>query len=382
MWKMMRSKGSTYFKIRLTEADRLYIMGIVAGLGCAFYESRFKDRDEGFNMDKIKQGIDRYLIKAMSSMALGLFSSLIIGLILSQLAKLELFGFLEPFAQVADASSPVIGSAIGVAIAYGLQVKPLVMFSMCIAGAFGYTSGGPVGAYLAAVVGSEVGSLVAGKTSVDIIVTPIVSIVFGCLAGQLMGPAVSALMTALGEIINQATAMSPIPMGILVSVVVGMVLTAPISSAALCIMLGLDGLAAGAAVVGCSTQMIGFAVMSYKENGWGGVISVGIGTSMLQFANIIRHPQIWLAPTMASAILGPISTAVLKMSNNAVGAGMGTSGLVGQFSALSMMGSDVVVWLQILLMQFILPALLTYGIHRLTIRLGWVKPEYLKLESL
>lgn len=334
-------------------------------------------------MDKVKKIVDRYLIQAMSSMALGLFSSLIIGLILSQLAKINLLSFLQPFADVANASSPVIGSAIGVAIAYGLKVKPLVLFSMCIAGAFGYSAGGPVGAYVAAVVGSEIGMLAAGKTSVDIIVTPIVSIVSGCLAGQLIGPAVSALMASLGALINNATMMSPIPMGILIAVVVGMVLTAPISSAALCIMLGLDGLAAGAAVVGCSAQMIGFAVMSYKENGLGGFISVGIGTSMLQFANIIRHPQIWIAPTLASAILGPISTAVLKMSNNAVGAGMGTSGLVGQFSAFAAVpDGGVSLLIQVVLMHFILPAVLTYLIHQLTIRLGWVKSEYLKLESL
>ena len=254
---------------------------------------------------------------------------------------------------------------------------------MCIAGAFGYTAGGPVGAYVAALIGSEIGMLVAGKTSVDIIVTPIVSIVTGCLAGQWIGPAVSALMSSLGVIINNATLLSPIPMGILIAVVVGLALTAPISSAALCIMLGLDGLAAGAAVVGCSAQMVGFAIMSYKENGWGGLISVGIGTSMLQFANIIRHPQIWLAPTLTAAILGPISTAVLKMTNTAVGAGMGTSGLVGQFSAFAANSNGgISLLIQVIMMHFILPALLTYFIHTVTIRLGWVKSEYLKLEAL
>ena len=335
-------------------------------------------------MDFCRKYIDRYLVKAMSSMALGLFSSLIIGLILSQCSKIGFLSFLEPFAAVANASSPVIGSAIGVAIAYGLGVKPLVMFSMCIVGAFGYTAGGPVGAYVAGIVGCEIGNLVAGKTKVDIIVTPIVSIVAGCLAGQLIGPVVSTMMSSLGGVINQATYLSPIPMGILIAVIVGMVLTAPISSAALCIMLDLSGLAAGAATVGCCAQMIGFAVMSYKENGFGGVISVGIGTSMLQFANIVKHPQIWIAPTLCSAILGPISTTFFKMSNNAIGAGMGTSGLVGQFSTFATMidTASLTLWIQVLLMHFILPALITYGIHWLTIHFKLVKPEYLKLDKI
>ena len=330
----------------------------------------------------MKKFVDRYLYQAMSAMALGLFSSLIIGLILSQCAKLSFLSFLEPFSAVASASSPVVGSAIGVAIAYGLKAKPLVVYSMCIAGAFGYNVGGPVGAYVASCVGCEVGMLVAGKTKVDIIITPMVSIIVGCLAGQLIGPVVSSLMNGLGAVINQATEYSPIPMGILISVIVGMVLTAPISSAALCIMLGLDGLAAGAAVVGCSAQMMGFAIMSLKQNGISGFISVGIGTSMLQFANIIRHPQIWIAPTLASAILGPISTAVLHMQNNSIGAGMGTSGLVGQFSAFAVMDVNVVNIVTVVMMHFILPMVLTYIFHMITIKLGWVKDEYLKLESL
>lgn len=333
-------------------------------------------------MNYIKNAVDRYVFQAMSSMALGLFSSLIIGLILSQCAKVSFLNFLQPFADVANASSPVVGSAIGVAIAYGLKVKPLVMFSMCVSGAFGYLAGGPVGAYIASIAGCEMGNLIAGKTRIDIIVTPIVSIISGCLVSELIGPGIAAFMSALGALINNATMLSPIPMGILVSVIVGMALTAPISSAALCIMMGLDGLAAGAAAVGCSTQMIGFAIMSYKENGIGGFISVGIGTSMLQFANILRHPQIWIAPILTSAILGPISSAGLKMTNNSVGAGMGTSGLVGQFSAFAVSDNFMqTLWL-VLLMHFILPAVLTYFFHQITIKLGWVKSEYLKIENI
>ena len=226
-----------------------------------------------------------------------------------------------------SASSPVVGAAIGVAIAQGLKSKPLVLFSCAVSGAYGYAVGGPVGAYIGAVFGAEIGGLFAGKTKVDIIVSPITTIVSGCAVAQLVGPGIQAMMNGLGAVINSATQLTPFPMGILVSVIVGMVLTAPISSAALCIMLDLNGLAAGAAVVGCCCQMVGFAVASFRENGWGGLISQGIGTSMLQFSNIMRHPQIWIAPTLASAVLGPVSTCLFRMTNTASGAGMGTSGI-------------------------------------------------------
>ncbi len=202
-------------------------------------------------MELIKKICKRYFVDAMSAMALGLFSSLIIGLVISQLAKLPVLGFLSPLTDVLAASSPVVGAAIGTAVAWGLKSKPLVTFSCVACGAIGYVAGGPVGAYIAAVVGSEIGSLVAGKTGVDIILTPIVTIVSGGLVGQFAGGYVQSFMNFLGGIINSATVMSPIPMGIIISVVVGMALTAPISSAALCIMLDLSGIAAGAATVGC-----------------------------------------------------------------------------------------------------------------------------------
>ena len=333
-----------------------------------------KQKPEGGGL--IRKACRRYFVDAMSAMALGLFSSLIIGLILAQLANISFLAWLQPFAQIVNSTSPVVGAAIGIAIAYGLKAKPLVMFSSSVTGAIGYHFGGPVGAYISAIVGAELGGLISGKTPVDIVLVPAVTIVSGGLAGSFVGPAISALMTGLGNFINEATYLLPIPMGIVISTVMGMILTAPISSAAISISLGLNGLAAGAACVGCSTQMIGFAVASYRENKMGGLLSQGLGTSMLQFGNILKRPAIWIPPTLASAILGPISTAVFKMTNNSMGAGMGTSGLVGQFGAWASMQLSMpplkIVGL-ILLMHFILPALLVFLISELLRKLGWIR---------
>lgn len=294
-------------------------------------------------------------------------------------------GFLGNYTEVLSASSPVVGGAIGAAIAWGLKAKPLVIFSAVAAGAFGYSVGGPVGAYIGAVVGSEVGSLIAGRTKIDIVLVPFVTIIAGGVASGLTGPYIQEFMLAIGNTINIATEMSPIPMGIIVAVIVGMCLTAPISSAAICIMLDLSGIAAGAAAVGCSVQMVGFAVMSFRENGFGGLISQGLGTSMLQFANILRRPQIWLPTILASAILGPISTKVLHMTNTAVGAGMGTSGLVGQFGAFAAMSPSmnaILVLIEILLMHFILPAVLVLVISLPMRKLGWIKPQDVTLQEI
>lgn len=332
----------------------------------------------------IKKHLKRYFVDAMSFMALGLFSSLIVGLIISQLAKIPHLEILGSFAGVLSASSPVVGGAIGAAIAYGLKSKPLVIFSCIAVGAFGYELGGPVGAYVSAVVANEVASLIAGKTKIDIVVTPIVAIVTGGFVSTFVGPYLSDFMTGFGEIINKATQLHPFPMGITVSVLMGLALTAPISSAAIAIMLGLDGIAAGAAAVGCAAQMIGFAVTSFKANGVGGLISQGVGTSMLQFANIMRHPQILIAPTLAGAILGPVSTCLLKMTNIPTGAGMGTSGFVGQFGAYSAMSADFGSTKTIILiavMHFIAPAVLSLLIHFALKKLGIVKDEYLKLDK-
>jgi uncharacterized membrane protein len=337
------------------------------------------------DIELIKKYFKRYFIDAMGAMALGLFSSLIIGLIITQLSKIPGLSILSELTAVTAASSPVIGSAIGAAVAWGLKSKPLVIFTSAVTGAIGYTAGGPVGAYLAAVVGSEIGMLVAGRTRVDIVVTPLVTIISGGAVGLLVGPAISAFMTALGAFVNSTTELSPIPMGIIIAVVVGLALTAPISSAALCIMIGIDGLAAGAAVVGCCCQMVGFAVASFRDNGWGGLVSQGIGTSMLQFPNIMRRPAIWIAPTLASVFLGPVSTAVFKMTNTSLGAGMGTSGLVGQFGAFDAMGPvfgfNKTLFL-VLLMHIALPAVMTLLFDFIMRKISWVKSGDMTLQKL
>lgn len=336
------------------------------------------DNKTGF----LKRFFKRYFIDAMSYMALGLFSSLIIGLILSQLARIPLLDFIMPFSDMVSASSPVVGAAIGVAIAYGLKTKPLVIFSSVVTGAIGYQYGGPLGAFFAAVVGAELGSFIAGRTPVDIVLVPAVTIITGGLAGVLAGPGITALMDGLGGVINRSTELHPLPMGILVAVLMGLALTAPISSAAISISLGLEGLAAGAACVGCCAQMVGFAVQSFPDNGVGGLISQGLGTSMLQFGNIMRKPVIWLPPTIASAILGPLSTVVFAMPNNPLGGGMGTSGLVGQIAAwASMQGVHAPLHALglIVLLHFLLPAALTWGICAIFRRFGLIKQGDMKL---
>lgn len=332
-------------------------------------------------MDMVKKILKRYFVDALGAMALGLFSSLIIGLIISQFAKIPGLAVLNEIASVVK-SDGVVGAAIGVAVSWGLKVKPLTMFSSAAVGAVGYLAGGPVGAYIAAVVGAELGNILAGKTKIDIVVTPLITIITGGLVGIFVGPYVSRFMTAFGSLVNEATELAPIPMGIVVSVLVGLALTAPISSAALCIMIGLDGIAAGAACVGCCCQMIGFAVASWRDNGLGGALSQGLGTSMLQFSNIVRRPIIWLAPTLASAILGPVSAAVLKMTNTPQGAGMGTSGLVGQFGAYDAMGGTMPFWMflvEILLMHFLLPAALTLFFDAAFRKLNWVRKGDMKI---
>lgn len=331
-------------------------------------------------MKERKGFFQRYFIDALGAMAQGLFASLIIGTIFGQLAKIPYMGFLTNFTtHIGDAKSPVIGCAIGVAIAYALGAQKLTLFTSAVTGALGYALGGPVGAYVAAVVGAEVGSLVAGKTKLDIILTPATVILSGGAVGILVGPYINRFMVFLGEYINTATEYAPIPMGIVIAVIVGLALTAPISSAAICISIGIDGIAAGAAVVGCCCQMIGFAVAGYRDTKLGGAISVGVGTSMLQIPNIMKHPQILIAPTLASAILGPISTKVLEMTNTKVGAGMGTSGFVGQFGAFEAMGFTAKSVIEVLLMHFVLPALLTLLFDLILRKMKWVKPGYMTL---
>ena len=333
----------------------------------------------------LRRVFQKYVVKALSHMAQGLFCSLILGLIIGQIAKIPGLGFLNFIAESLSASSPLVGACIGLAIAYGLSCAPLVMISSAITGALGYQFGGPVGAYLAVIVGEELGGLVSRKTPVDIIITPLMTIVAGGLFARYCCSPINDFMLYLGEVINKSTMLSPFLMGIAVSVLVGCSLTLPISSVAICVMLGIDGLAAGAATVGCCAQMVGFAVISYRDNGMGGLLSQGLGTSMLQIGNIARKPIIWLAPTATAALLGPVSTVWLQMTNNSLGAGMGTSGLVGPLATFATMTEAGVaagpLTIKIICLHFIAPALISLGIHFLMKKAGWVKKGDMKLEQ-
>jgi uncharacterized membrane protein len=327
----------------------------------------------------------KYVIDALSHMAQGLFCSLILGLIIGQIAKIPGLDFLNFIAEALSSSSPLVGACIGLAIAYGLSTAPLVMISSAITGALGYEAGGPVGAYLAVIIGAEIGSLISRRTPVDIILTPLVTIVAGGLFARYCCSPINDFMLYLGEVINKATMLSPFMMGIAVSVLVGCALTLPISSVAICVMLGIDGLAAGAATVGCCAQMVGFAVTSFRDNGMGGLLSQGLGTSMLQRGNIVRRPAIWIAPTLTAAILGPVSTVWLRMTNNALGAGMGTSGLVGPLATFATMteagAAAGPLTIKILCLYFLAPAVISLGIHMLMKKAGWVKAGDMKLEQ-
>lgn len=326
----------------------------------------------------------KYVIDALSHMAQGLFCSLILGLIIGQIAKIPGLDFLNFIAEALSASSPLVGACIGLAIAYGLSTAPLVMISSAITGALGYEAGGPVGAYLAVIIGAEIGSLISRRTPVDIILTPLVTIIAGGLFARYCCSPINDFMLYLGEVINKATMLSPFMMGIAVSVLVGCALTLPISSVAICVMLGIDGLAAGAATVGCCAQMVGFAVTSFKDNGMGGLLSQGLGTSMLQIGNIVRRPAIWIAPTLTAAILGPVSTVWLQMTNNALGAGMGTSGLVGPLATFATMteagAAAGPLTIKIICLYFLAPAVISLGIHMLLKKTGLVKAGDMKLE--
>ena len=331
----------------------------------------------------MKQFFKKYIIDALSHMAMGLFCSLILGLIIGQIAKIPGLDFLNFIAEALASDSPLVGACIGLAIAYGLSCAPLVMISSAITGALGYQFGGPVGAYLAVMIGTVPGNLISKRTPVDIILTPLVTIVCGGLFARYCCSPINDFMLYLGSVINNATMLSPFLMGITVAVLVGCALTLPISSVALCVMLGIDGLAAGAATAGCCAQMIGFAVISYKDNGVGGLLSQGLGTSMLQIGNIVRKPIIWLAPTLASAILGPISTVLLKMTNNALGAGMGTAGLVGPLATYATMteagAASGPLVIKIICLYFVAPAIVSLAIHSLMKKTGWIKPGDMKL---
>ncbi len=341
----------------------------------------------------IEISVKRYLQDALTAMAWGLFASLLIGTILDTLGAQTAILFGENavsafLVEIGAAAKGCMGAAIGVAVAWGLQAPPLVLFACAVVGTMGASmtgfgiemNGGPAGAFIAVALAAEFGKAVSKETKVDIIVTPAVTLLVGGVAAKLVGPAIGWCMIKLGDLIMAATELQPFLFGIIVAVLVGLALTAPISSAAICIMLNLSGLAAGAATVGCCAQMVGFAFASYKENGVGGLLAQGIGTSMLQVSNIIKNPWILVPPTLAGAIIGPLSTCVFKMTNIPVGAGMGTCGLVGQIGTFTDMGFTFDTLWKVVLLHIVLPAILAVVIDKVLRATGKIKDGDYKLE--
>lgn len=334
----------------------------------------------------------RYGIDALGAMAQGLFASLLIGTILSTLGTQ--LG-VDILCQIGDFAKGVSNIAMAVAIGHALHCPPLVLFSLCAVGQAAGTmggAGGPMAVLFVTCVAAELGKMVSKETPVDILVTPLVTIFSGTLLSVLCAPYIGAAATAVGSAIMWATELQPFFMGILVSVLVGIALTLPISSAAICASLSLTGLAGGAALAGCCAQMIGFAVISFKENRWSGLISQGLGTSMLQMGNIVKNPRIWIAPTLASAITGPLATCLfgLQMNGAAVSSGMGTCGLVGQIGVYTGWVSEIEAgtraaitaydWVALILISFVLPAVLSLIFDRILRKVGWVKDGDMKLD--
>lgn len=372
-----------------------------------------------FSKKNMKRLGKRYAIDAMSAMALGLFASLLIGTIFGTVYKYTGLEFLNVIATYAKAAT---GMAIGVAIAHRLGAHPLVMFSAAAVGAMSNAMGavvcdgailkwaatagtgegvfyaaGPAGAFFAVIIATEIGQLVSKKTKVDILVTPVVTLTVGFAASFLFCPIVSYVMYYLGAFVSYATTFQPLLMGIVLSVIMGMVLTLPISSAAICAMIFseaaygvalLNGtaegflLAGGACVAGCCAQMVGFAAISFRENGWGGVVSQGLGTSMLQMSNIVKKPVVWVAPTLAAAVTGPISTMIFKLKCSGVAAGMGTCGLVGPIGVIDATEQpDAMMWIGLLLVCILLPALLSIAFNEIMRKLGWIKTGDMKIDA-
>lgn len=334
----------------------------------------------------IEISLKRYFIDALGAMAQGLFCTLLIGTIISTIGQQAGIPYLETIGSFASAMS---GPAMACAIGYALKCPPLVLFSLIAVGSAANElggAGGPLAVLVIAIVASECGKAVSKETKIDILVTPAVTIFVGVALSTLIAPAIGAAANWLGSIIMYATELQPFFMGIAVSVLVGIALTLPISSAAICAALGLTGLAGGAAVAGCCAQMIGFAVISFKENRWGGLVSQGIGTSMLQMGNIVRNPRVWIAPILASAITGPIATCIfhLEMNGEPVSSGMGTCGLVGQIGVYTGWVADgktitALDWTGLILICFILPGILSWIFYQAEKKLGWVKDGDLKL---
>lgn len=353
-------------------------------------------------MNYVKKYLNHLFIEGLSGMAQGLFATLIIGTIIQQIGLLVGGTAGNLLFITGKVAAGLTGAGIGVGVAARYKASQLVVVSAATAGMAGAFAGRlldgslinegalvlsgpgePLGAFVAAYVAVEVGRMISGKTKIDIIITPLVTILAGAGVGLLVGPPISRFMTGLGAIINWGTEQQPLLMGVVVSVLMGMILTLPISSAALGVILNLSGLAAGAATVGCCCNMVGFAVASFRENGVGGLLAQGIGTSMLQVPNIMKKPLIWLPVILSSAILGPAGTLLFKMSNNATGSGMGTAGLVGQIMTYQTMvpaeGATVVL-IKIFLLQIILPAIVTLVISEGMRKMKWIKPGDMKLE--
>lgn len=353
-------------------------------------------------MKQIKKLANEIFIEGLSGMATGLFATLIIGTIIQQIGSLIPGTIGELLFVIGKVAASVTGVGIGCGVAVRFKESPLVIMSAATSGMVGAFAskilvgtvlvdgnivyagpGEPLGAFIAALAGIYAGRMVSGKTKVDIIITPLISILSGSAVGLLIGPTISKAMTMIGEVINISTQQQPFIMGILVSVLMGIVLTLPISSAALGIILNLSGIAAGAATVGCCANMIGFAVASYRENKVNGLFAQGLGTSMLQIGNIMKKPIVWLPAILTSAILGPVSTMLFQMTNNATGSGMGTAGLVGQITTFQTMVAEgvapEVVLFEIILLHFIAPALLSLGISEFMRKKNWIKDGDMKL---
>ena len=357
---------------------------------------------EGFKAFCKRKNIEvsakRYGIDALGAMAQGLFCSLLIGTIIKTLGQQA---GVEMLVEIGTYAMAMAGPAMAIAIGYALKADPMVLYSLAAVGWAANDlgkAGGPLAVLIIAVIAAECGKMVSKETRVDILVTPAVTIFVGVGLSMLIGPAIGSAAMKVGDLIMWATDLQPFFMGILVSVIVGVALTLPISSAAICAALGLVGLAGGAAVAGCCAQMVGFAVMSFKENRWGGLVSQGLGTSMLQVPNIVRNPRIWIPPTLASAITGPLATCVFKLQMNgaAINSGMGTCGLCGPIGVwtgwmapsekavqmgLTAMTPSAFDWLGVALICFILPAILSWVFCEILRKIGWIKEGDLALDK-
>lgn len=334
----------------------------------------------------------RYGVECLSAMAQGLFCSLLIGTIIKTLG--QQFG-IEFLVTIGTYASAMAGPAMAISIGFALQAPPLVLFSLAAVGGAANElggAGGPLAVLIIAILAAECGKVVSKETKIDILVTPFVTIFVGVALSALLAPGIGAVASSVGQLIMWATDLQPFLMGIVVSVLVGIALTLPISSAAICAALSLTGLAGGAAVAGCCANMVGFAVMSFKENKWGGLISQGIGTSMLQMGNIMKNPKIWIPPIVASAITGPIATCVfrLQMNGTPVSSGMGTCGLVGQIGVYTGWVNDIASgtksaitafdWIGLILISFVLPAVISLLLGNFLRKIGWIKENDLKLD--